>query len=381
LTGLHAALAEIAGRPVGQLARFEAGLLVLAGQLEPQLLPSGIGRLLDQLLPHELERRATDRHDERGFGMRRNSDGSGWTITRGDLDLECGELLWTVLQAAMTADPDNPTDTAGWAAARDQGWQPTDDHPDSIWIPRRDSDRDVRADRNGTPQAAAESPAAGQDDEAGENDEAGQDDEAGQSDEAGQDEVVDEGRPGPRSRAQRQHDALRNALRLLLDSAALGTRDKATPHLAVTTTLTNLAGQPGSPPATSAAGTTLPRSLVQSWSCNASITRFVLSLGRKVIAASHTGRTLTRLERRAKHLETGHRCQGAGCPSPPGTPLVPHHPHAYALSGTTSLTDTAMLCHGEHTRLHQGHTIRLRDGRLLGPNGWIEPDTPDGAAA
>ena len=93
---------------------------------------------------------------------------------------------------------------------------------------------------------------------------------------------------------------------------------------------------------------------------------------RKVIAASHTGRTLTRLERRAKHLETGHRCQGAGCPSPPGTPLVPHHPHAYALSGTTSLSDTALLCHGEHTRLHRGEIIRLRDGRLLGPHGWIE---------
>jgi len=354
--------------------------------------------------------------------MRRNADGSGWTITRGDLDLECAELLWTVLQAEMAVDPDNPTDTAGYAHARADGWHPTDGHPEPTRRPQghqnhtddaehgdNDSDNDNDNDSKTDGETGPDADATGDKHERADHDsdhpgpvgdsarpatdtrtrtaastteQDDQDVEPGQTGTDGQtaqdqvtgDEVVDQGRPGPRSRAQRHHDGLKNALRRLLDNGALGRRDKVAPHLAATVTLPTLAGQPGAPPATSAAGSTLPTSLVQAWGCDASITRFVLSLGRKVIQASHTGRTLTRLERQAKHLETGHRCQGAGCPSPPGTPLVPHHPHAYALTGTTSLSDSAMLCNTDHTRVHQGQTIKLRDGRLLGPHGWITPD-------
>jgi hypothetical protein len=98
-----------------------------------------------------------------------------------------------------------------------------------------------------------------------------------------------------------------------------------------------------------------------------------MSLGRKVIETSHTERTLKPHERRAKHAETGGRCQGAGCPCRPGQRLIPHHVDAWARVGTTSLRATVLLCERDHALLHQGKTLRLRDGRLLNEHGWVQP--------
>lgn len=40
--------------------------------------------------------------------MRRKDDGSGWLVTRGELDLECGELLYTLLTAELAVDEAGP---------------------------------------------------------------------------------------------------------------------------------------------------------------------------------------------------------------------------------------------------------------------------------
>ncbi len=108
----------------------------------------------------------------------------------------------------------------------------------------------------------------------------------------------------------------------------------------------------------------------------------MLSLGSKVLAVSHTGRTLTATERRAKKLETAGCCQVAGCTRGPGHRLVPHHPTPYAQCGTTSLTDTVLLCEPNHRDLHVGrHTLRLKDGRRLGPHGWLPREPEPGCPA
>ena len=234
-------------------------------------------------------------------------------MTDGDLDLELGELLHTVLTAMRAVDPDNPVDTDGYRAARQDGWTSADGA-----------------------------------------------------------DGLDGGRaPAPRSRRQRQHDALKNALRLLLDSGILGLRDTVAPHIGVTTGLDTMHAAPGAAPAVGDSGARLPRTLVRKWWCDSSVTRFVLGLGRKVIETSHTERTLKAHERRAKRIETGGRCQSAGCRCGPGTKLIPHHPNAWARSGITSYDDTVLLCEPNHTHVHTGGTLRLRDGRLLGPDGWI----------
>ena len=307
LTGALEAVARGSG---SQLDRLTDAFVLLARHVEPGDLPHALSQLLDALLPNQLERRTQDAHESRGFRMRLKDDGSGWLITRGDLDLECGELLQTVLAAELAVDQDNPTDTAAYTAARQDGWHSGDELPD-------------------------------------------------------------EACPGPRSLDQRRHDALRNGLRRYLDSGIAGLRDKTAPHLAVTVPIQTLHDQPGALPPVAASGARLPRTLVKAWWCDSATTRFVLSLGHKVLETSHTERTLKPHERRAKRIETGSRCQGAGCSHGPGQRLIPHHADPWHRSGTTSLSDTVLLCEQTHTQLHRGHTIRLKDGRRLGPHGWI----------
>ena len=191
------------------------------------------------------------------------------------------------------------------------------------------------------------------------------------------DTAHDQDSTGPRTLDEQRHDALRNGLRRYLDSGITGLRDKTAPHIAVTVSLDNLHDAPGSLPAVATSGARLPRSLVRRWLCDSAVTRFVLSLGSKVLAVSHTGRTLTATERRAKKLETAGCCQVAGCTRGPGHRLVPHHPTPYAQCGTTSLSDTVLLCEPNHRDLHVGgHILRLKDGRRLGPHGWL-PHDPD----
>jgi len=310
LLSLVEALLDVAAAGGGELARLTDAFVLLARHLEPGDLPSALGQLVDALLPNELERRARDAYEQRGFRMRLKDDGSGWLVTRGDLDLECGELLSTVLSAELAVDQDNPADTAAYGSARQDGWQPGDELPS--------------------------------------------------------------GCAGPRSLDQRRHDALKHALRRYLDSGIAGLRDKVAPHLAVTVPIETLHDEPGALPAVGASGARLPRSLVTRWWCDSSITRFVLGLGRRVVELSHTERTLKPHERRIKRLETGGRCQGAGCRRGPGDRLIPHHADPWARSGTTSLGQTVLLCEQTHHDLHSGKTIRLKDGRRLGPHGWLE---------
>jgi hypothetical protein len=99
----------------------------------------------------------------------------------------------------------------------------------------------------------------------------------------------------------------------------------------------------------------------------------VLSLGRKVIETSHIERTLKPHERRAKRIETGNRCQIAGCRCGPGATLIPHHPDPWWRCGTTSKDDTVLICESNHHDLHSGgHTLRLKDGRWLNEHGWTD---------
>jgi hypothetical protein len=313
---LHAQLSEISCWPTSQLARLEAAFVLLAQHLPTTDLPAALALLVDALLPNELEKRTARGADDAQLTLRPNTDGSGWLL-RGELDLETGELLHTVLTAMSAVDPDNPTDTTAAQQLRESGWQFGGPIPDGTDPTGRPWDR-------------------------------------------------------PRARSRRLHDALRLALRALLDSGELGLRDKAAPHIGVTVGLGTLHREPGATPATAGSGVALPLSLVKKWWCDSSVTRYVLGLGHRVLETSHTQRTLKPHERRIKHLETGGHCQGAGCCRGPGHPLSPHHVHAWARYGSTSLHDTVLLCESDHNALHRGQTITLKDGRRLNADGWVD---------
>jgi len=314
LVGARASLQEIAARPATQVARLEAAFLLLAAHVPTRLLGRALGVLVDALLPNELARRHEDVHRDRSLELRQDADGT-WSI-RGRLDAECGELLHTCLTAAQTTDPDNPVDTRTAAELREQGIDPYD-------------------------PLGSDLGAGGH----------------------------------PRSRTQRRHDALRLILQRLLASKALGCRDKTPVHVAVTVSADALHDQPGALPARGGSGATLPAALARRWLCDSAITRFVMGLGNRVLEVSHTERTLKAHERRILLLETGGICQGAGCcrGNDTGDPLIPHHADAYARNPFTRLRDTVMLCGVDHHDVHEGgKTIRLKDGRLLSPDGWVE---------
>ena len=320
LARLHAQLTAVAGQPGSQADRLEQALVVLATHLTPALLPSALERLEAAVLPLELTDRADRGHRDRSFVLRRLHDGSGWTAT-GQLDLECGELLHTVLTAARATDPGNPADTAAHAAARQ-----------------------------------ADGQAGGQ---------------------AGEPVPGEPTAPAPRSRRQQDHDALALGLRALLDSAALGTRAKTAPHLLITVSLAALHDAPGALPAVGASGAVLPAGTVRRSLCDSRLTRLVLSAGHRVLEISHTTRTLRAHERLAQHVQWGGRCAGAGCPAPPGTPLGPPHPAPWHATRPTSLADSVPLCDSTHHDVHEGErTIRLRDGRWLSPTGFVDGPHP-----
>jgi hypothetical protein len=303
------AAAEILGRPVSQLARIEAAFLLVAEKVEPGQLRAILLCLVDALLPNELAARADDAHTHRGLELIRDDDGGGWTV-RGRLDLECGELLHTALHAAMDTDPDNPLDTAAAAQLREQGRDPYEDGCVEV-----------------------------------------------------------------RSRPQRRHDALKLLMRKALDTGVLGSRGKHSPHIAVAVLADTLHDQPGALPARAASGVNLPIDLVRRLLCDSALTRFVLSLGHRVIESSHTERTLKPHERRIKQIETGGTCQAAGCNrgTQSGHRLIPHHAEPYAVSRSTSLEDTVLLCEVSHYDLHEGgKTLRLKDGRRISPAGWAD---------
>ena len=100
-----------------------------------------------------------------------------------------------------------------------------------------------------------------------------------------------------------------------------------------------------------------------------------MTLAGEVIETSHTERTLKAHERRALHAQTGGQCQAAGChrtAAQLGTTLIPHHADPWVSRGTTSLSDTVLRCPASHHDLHEeGHTLLLKDGRRVGPAGWV----------
>ncbi len=336
LSSLLAQLQDIADLPSSQAARLEGAFVLLASHLESAQVGPALARLVDAVVPSLLERKAADQHARRGLSLRRHSDGSGWYVSTGELDLETGELLHTLLTAEMSVDPDNPLDTDAYRAARADGWSSADGADGLVGTPP-----DPAAAGSSTPEHDPGDPLFG-----------------------------DGWCPGPRTLAQRRHDALRNGLRRHLSSGATGRRGKTAPQIQVTVGLDSLHGAPGTLGAVAASGTVLPRSLVRRWWCDSAVTRFVLGLGGRVVQTSHTERTLKAHERHAKAVETGGHCQGSGCTRGPGHPLIPHHATPWAASRTTSVTDTVLLCEQTHHLLHTGHPVRLKDGRWLDAHGW-----------
>ena len=304
-------LPEIAARPASQLERVEQALVLLAEHVEAGQLTGCLGVLVDALLPQQLDAAGRRGHDRRSLKLVRNPDGSGWAL-RGQLDLQAGERLHLLLEAELLRDPDGVLDTEAAAALRADGVDPYGDEV--------------------APTLA------------------------------------------PRSRGARMRDALDRGLARYLAADLGGVHDKNPVQIVVTVPLQVVDGRPSPLPCRTGSGTVVPVELAQRWVCGSAISRHVMDLRGAVVGDTHTERTLTRRERRALRTKTRGRCQGTGCrrsSRDAGTVLHPHHADPWSRCGTTSLADTVLLCDSCHSHVHSGHVLRLKDGRHLGPGGWV----------
>jgi hypothetical protein len=178
----------------------------------------------------------------------------------------------------------------------------------------------------------------------------------------------------PRSKAQRLHDALKLILQQHLAAGLSGSTDKAPVALSVTIPSSQLERRPGALAGIGRSGSTLPRSLLKRWWCDATVTSYFLSKGLIPLGLVRNGRTLAASERVAANLQRGRLCDRTGCcrADDPLRSLTPHHVYAWATTGRTCLAETIMACDALHQDPHCGKTVQLRNGRWISEHGWAE---------
>jgi hypothetical protein len=169
-----------------------------------------------------------------------------------------------------------------------------------------------------------------------------------------------EGLPGlrdPRTRGQRQADALQLVCRLALGAR----RDPDRPHLVVHTR-------------DDANTSTLSRAWFAPLVCDAALERLgltgdgaVLDLGRKV-------RTATPVQRRAL-IGRDQTCIIPGCTIPAAW-CDAHHVHWWSKNGPTDVSNLAMVCGRHHAETHAGiWSLEMRDGMpWVKPPEWLDPE-------
>ena len=163
------------------------------------------------------------------------------------------------------------------------------------------------------------------------------------------------------------------ALLQLIHDAGLAPVGSGTPspaQLTVVVSADSLYGAPGALPGqldTPRGPVTLGPEAIQRLGCSATWAAVLLD-GGVPVGGTGTHRNATRAERRALRAQWGATCAVNGC-TRPGE--VPHHAELWWRTLHTRLADLVPICRTHHHDVHEGHrTLRLRDGRLIGPDGW-----------
>jgi hypothetical protein len=324
LLALQGQVREILAAGGSDLLVLERAFVLLARHIGLTSLTAALDLLVMAVLPSKLQDRALDGLEQAGLVLRPKDDGSGWRLSA-DLSLECGERAFTALRGEANRDEQNAADTAAWRTVREL-------QQDGPVFPVDGSGGLDGLDGLG---AAV---------------------------------------PRPRSQRRRLHDALNNVLGDYLAAGLGGTQGKVPVQVNVTLPEAAVTGAPGALPAVGGSGQLLPTAMVRRWWCDATVTAYVVSMGGKALRTVHTQRTITGRERTGRGIETGQTCAGVGCCTgrpDPLRPLVPHHPVAYAICGTSSIEDTVLICEVLHHDIHEAQrTVLLRDGRYLNEAGY-----------
>ena len=353
----------------GAADRLEPALVLLAGAVPSSALAGALGILVDALRPEQLDAEADAQHVASTWSLTRRSDG-GWDL-RAVLDDETGARLDAEVrarhraarrqtEAAAEAAAAAVTDAAVVArsGARDESGtradasspdQPAPEQPDPV-----PDHSDAVLPFPGAPLASALFGSVG----------------AGVPVPAWSPDGPVEG-PVGRSWAQTAADAF---AMLLDDLAAVepGTGAPTPAQLTVLVSAEALTGTPGAAPAvleTSLGPIRLAPEVARRLGCGGDLATVTLDDSGNPVTASGTHRNATRRERRAMKARWGSTCAVNGCPA---AGPVPHHVEPFWKSGLTRVADLVPVCTHHHHDVHEGHRmLRLRDGRLIGPAGWV----------
>jgi hypothetical protein len=139
---------------------------------------------------------------------------------------------------------------------------------------------------------------------------------------------------------------------------------------------------PPVPPATYPDGTPVAESVLAALLCTGRLTRLVLDADSQPLDVGRTQRLHSWAMWLAAMTRYDWQCAAEGCQAPAGR-LELHHALWWRDGGTTRALDAVPLCHGTvscHTRVHQGRTLRLTDGRFLDRDGLRSPAAQADAA-
>ncbi|MCM3921615.1 HNH endonuclease [Frankia sp. AiPs1] len=165
--------------------------------------------------------------------------------------------------------------------------------------------------------------------------------------------------PDRRTPTRRRADALLDLITRALGAAAIPTGGGARPHLTVTIDWNTLLAN-GTIPALTSCGLPLPHSVLTRLSCDAEVSRIILSPAGMPLDVGRSTRTVPAHLRRAL-VARDRGCTFPGCDRPPSW-CECHHCVHWTHNGVTALHNLVLICGQHHRQVHHdGWTITFTD--------------------
>jgi hypothetical protein len=171
---------------------------------------------------------------------------------------------------------------------------------------------------------------------------------------------AENGELDPRTTAERQGDALADALHLIADSEKLPIQGQERPHITLTLPWELLLKKLGASP--SSTGAMISAETARRLACDAHIIPIVLKSDGQPLNVGREARLIPPHLRKALILRDK-GCAYHNCSRPPRWTRG-HHIKYWADGGETSLDNCVLLCDFHHRMIHHGDwTIRMTDGQ------------------
>jgi Domain of unknown function (DUF222) len=167
-------------------------------------------------------------------------------------------------------------------------------------------------------------------------------------------------RDDPRTRQQREADAMIELADVAMAADTLPTRGRRRPQVTITLSLDTLQETPGSPPAEmDGCATPIPVQVAQRYACDAEITRIIFGPESEILDVGRAKRVAHPALDKAVRLRDK-TCRWETCDRPAQHCEI-HHETPWWAGGRTDLINMMMVCGYHHRLIHEGkQPLRIR---------------------